>query len=69
MTSLAGSVLVDAINEYSGAECPVQPDEACPLLNTVSDMLAQGDLPSSHPARQHAKQLREYASQLSAMAQ
>lgn len=64
MTSLAGSVLVDAIKEQGAAECPVQPDEAVPLLNTVADMLAQGGLPPSHPARQHAKQLREYATQL-----
>lgn len=68
MTSLAGTVLVDAIKEQQqDGTCAVRPAEAVPLLNTVADMLEQSGVPDTHPARQHARQLRDSATQLSAM--
>lgn len=64
MITLAGSVLVDAIKDQGVAECPFQSEEAIPLLNNVSDMLAGGGLPPSHVARTAGQTLRGYSEQL-----
>jgi hypothetical protein len=66
MTHIAGSVLVESINEQQHMDgmSGVRPDTAISLLNTVADMLDQGSVPQAHPARLCARQLREYASSL-----
>ncbi|KLT44329.1 hypothetical protein CC85DRAFT_283571 [Cutaneotrichosporon oleaginosum] len=70
MTSLAGTVLVDAIKEqkhHRDDMCAVGPAEAIRLFKMVADMLDQGGVPETHLSRQHARQLRDLAAQLSAM--
>ncbi|BEI84348.1 hypothetical protein CcaverHIS002_0409520 [Cutaneotrichosporon cavernicola] len=63
MMSLAGTVVFESIKEQQrqGDMSAVRPAEVMPLLNTVADMLEKGGVPDTHPARHHARQLRECA--------